>query len=535
MKIGELALIFLVIVIPMSIILSEFVNFQTEIIRLQIIYDDKLNSATADAMKAFKSNTLNSSTTDLVNSKIRDIEASVNVFFDSVASEFNRTGYTKDTIREYIPAVVFTMYDGYYIYSPFTNHLVGDENFGTTYQNDINISDLKPYIYYSCRYKKGTNYDFIINYALDNYIQIVGLVNGKVVNDSGYLINNCTSDGNTAQYRGIDIKPSIELEEFVFDPHKQNLENKKYNKINGTKYYKEPGANRWATISDDKKQEFDMDIKLKNKSAVIYYKEAEDFRNRIIDEINGYNLKEIKSTDAVDEAGNKIFQEEQGYPTYDIFNFEKDNINIEEPNSDFNQHKRDIIKYSIEKNLSIAIANFNKYSDAKTNFQMPKLREDEWDNITNNISIIGFLQGINMGGKAYNGYSIKSTDISKEFVGEDDIYIVTNDGYAHNPLEQGLNTKGNMVSGYLKIDFEQKSTFKNNNQPFFYYPHEELLSYDSILGGKLEDITNSNIYDYMESLGNTELPQLYLTTLARERMDSHKVGRNNTKNMENYK
>lgn len=90
-------------------------------LQLQIDYDTKLDNATYDAIKAFQMNTANSSTSDLVNSKIRDIEAAGNGFFTSIANAFNMSGY--DTLKNYVPALVFTMYDGFYIYSPFENTL----------------------------------------------------------------------------------------------------------------------------------------------------------------------------------------------------------------------------------------------------------------------------------------------------------------------------------------------------------------------------------------------------------------------------
>ena len=118
-------------------------------ISLQTSYDTKLNNATYDALKAFQLNTINSSTSDLTNSKIRDIEASVNSFFNSVASNFNMAGYNRDILKEYVPALVYTMYDGYYIYSPYTNTLSEEDyNDNSTYKNGEKISGLKPYIYY---------------------------------------------------------------------------------------------------------------------------------------------------------------------------------------------------------------------------------------------------------------------------------------------------------------------------------------------------------------------------------------------------
>ena len=106
------------------------------------------------------------------------------------------------------------MYDGYYIYSPFTNKLdqnktneiTGDngeinkksdaeilnDREDATYKDGEKISGLKQYVYYSCRYKKDTDNDFVITYSLDNYITIKGLINGKQVNDAGYLLDNVT-------------------------------------------------------------------------------------------------------------------------------------------------------------------------------------------------------------------------------------------------------------------------------------------------------------------------------------------------------
>ena len=128
---------------------------QVKTLSLQTSYDSKLNNATYDALKAFQLNTLDSSTSDLSNSKIRDIEASVNSFFYSIANNFNMAGYNQDVLKEYVPALVYTMYDGYYIYSPYTNTLSESDNNNesSTYKNGEKISGLKPYIYYSCRYK----------------------------------------------------------------------------------------------------------------------------------------------------------------------------------------------------------------------------------------------------------------------------------------------------------------------------------------------------------------------------------------------
>ena len=61
----------------------------------------------------------------------------------------------------------------------------------STYKNGEKISGLKPYIYYSCRYKRANGDDFVITYSLDNYITIYGKINNMDVYDYGYLIDQC--------------------------------------------------------------------------------------------------------------------------------------------------------------------------------------------------------------------------------------------------------------------------------------------------------------------------------------------------------
>ena len=52
---------------------------------------------------------------------------------------------------------------------------------------------------------------------------------------------------------------------------------------------------------------------------------------------------------------------------------------------------------------------------------MPKLKESDWDKIMDNVSVISFLQGINIGGKVYNGYSIITNTKNEDVVMEDSI------------------------------------------------------------------------------------------------------------------
>lgn len=95
MKLQGLAVIAIIIILPMTIILSSYSQSQIKTLQLQTQYDSKLQNATYDAIKAFQLNMSNSSTSDLANSKMRDIKASVNTFYNSLASHFNMVGYGK--------------------------------------------------------------------------------------------------------------------------------------------------------------------------------------------------------------------------------------------------------------------------------------------------------------------------------------------------------------------------------------------------------------------------------------------------------
>lgn len=232
MKLQTLAVIFAIIILPISIILGIYIDGQIDTLRLQISYDSKLENATYDALKTFQLNTINNTESDIQNSKTRDIEASVNSFFDSIASNFNMDGYNKDILKEYVPALVYTMYDGYYIYSDYTNK-ISEQDYKipseeeksegieqSTYIKDEKLSGLKSYVYYSCRYNKD-DLDIVINYSLDNYITIKGIKGTTVIDISGYLIDNIDGDSiENIKYRGIEIPPE-ELIETVVDKNRK--------------------------------------------------------------------------------------------------------------------------------------------------------------------------------------------------------------------------------------------------------------------------------------------------------------------------
>ena len=547
MKIQELAIIFVIIILPISLLLSEYTQFQIKTISLQTEYDAKLTTATYDAIKAYQLNSVNETYSDIANENLRGLEASVATFRNSIMTAFNLNGYTKDELDNYIPALVYTLYDGFYIYSPYVNNNYLDEN-GNKIPNEPIDNDaekvygIKPYIKYSCRYQTP-NLDVVITYALDNYITVQGLINDKYVNKSGYLIEGIQIVGDEVTYNGVRIQKE-HLKENVLD------KNCSYVKINGVKNYLIEDyydgettrdiiayvSNGTLLIDTQKTNNIDLYRSFieNNDSAIQYYVQAKEFT----DWFQSTDLVNLTYEHAKDEVIKKdgtteIINLWSGNQTK-IFSFDT-GLNIENEKSEFNQHRLAVIRHKIETNLAIAISNYNEYSGAESNvFQMPELKEDEWQHITHNICLMTFLQGLPIGGKIYNGYTLVTNSESTEVVQEEYIYIlgktvdntynyykVNDAGFANRTIKVFQGDYGNEFStesaGRLNLDFRRNTITKENVGTYYYYPLKDFnASYDSIVMQN-NVITYDDIYQYVNESENYDLKQAFYIALGRER------------------
>ena len=120
MKLSNIAVIFIVIVLPLLLILAYYVSLQIDTINMQTAYNTKLLESTKEAIEAFEINTVewNESASSVADSKRRDVFASINTFTTSLANNLGVAGTSKDYMLSRIPAIAYTLYDGYYIYSP---------------------------------------------------------------------------------------------------------------------------------------------------------------------------------------------------------------------------------------------------------------------------------------------------------------------------------------------------------------------------------------------------------------------------------
>lgn len=523
MKLQNLAIIFIIIILPIALVLSSYIETRIETLSLQSNYDSKLNDATYDALKAYQLNSLNSDTSDYTNSKIRDIKASVNTFFNTMSSNFSSLGYTKETLQNFVPALVYTMYDGYYIYSPYKN--TWDEETKNTHGSDSSYSDsqnlygLKPYVYYSCRYMKSSSYDVVITYSLDNYIQIQGYIYDgglrKTISKYGYLLGFYDTDvvnSTKVTYRGIEITAESALTENICYIDTDGIfkeKTLKYIKKNGTKYYTD-GIKVFSVLNGNAIVQASISISEieNNTNAMKYYREAYELKQFIKTYLGDLNTSNI-----VNETGNEY---------YEIGRIFDDWRNIESETSNFNTHRIDIIKNSIIRNLSIAISNFNNYSNLIMDFRMPQLKDEDWDKIMNNISIISFLQGVNIGGKIYNGYSIITNTKNEDIVMPESIYILTKDDNTfHRITENGLNGQGDNIIGIYNINLERRSIENNNGKVIYYYPAfptNGTLSYDSLITqNNISKLSTQTLNDYINNNCDYNLQRIYYIALARER------------------
>lgn len=584
MKIQELAIIFIIIILPISLVLSVYTQNQVQTINTQTLYDNRLTSATYDAMRAYQLNAANSTTSDMSNSKTRDIEASVSAFRNSIMTAFELNGFTANELNSYIPALVYTMYDGLYIYSPYSN--IAEVNTDANADEEVKIKTegqkeygLKPYISYSCRYKT-TNIDVVITYSLDNHIAVKGMIGSEYVNKEGYLIDGISINPDEEikkndeiekveiKYNGIEIGKE-RLKEYLPLSIDKNDENAAYPyaKINGTKYYlidDKEGDQQIVYVSngffrtqckstDSDKTAFNAykNIIENNYMAKEYYYEAYKFTKWFREDSGLQGLKYsdaydevlIKDGDTAKTVYGKVWE---GNDTI-IFQFNSSSDiknNIENETSTFNQHRLAVIRYKIENNLAIAISNYNAYSGAtKVVFQMPELKEDEWDQIIHNISLISFLQGLPIGEKTYNGYTLVTNSESEEVVLEGNIFMLGEraNGESANgekvyyrigdvELENGgtatLNAGnyGDKVSaGRLNLDFKRRYvTRTDKTQTYYYYQMRNFkASYNSVV---MQDkvTTFDDIYKYISGV-SPDYQKAFYTALGRERQGSSAV------------
>lgn len=377
-------------------------------------------------------------------------------------------------------------------------------------------------------------------------------MNGNAIDESGYLLTGVEYNDVSGKYtyRGVEIveennKPGLKQNIYIEGAgtgRTVNLNGSRVGgilnypckKIDGVKYYQSNSGTTIRIRNNELAEQYDVKDVTDNKMGIEYYKSAYEFKEKFKTGGTLSGLKDLEAGDSVDKDGKSYRNKSDNpYTNYKIFEGLLDSnpsTYIEDSNSNFNAHKMQVIKNSIESNLIAAIANYNKVSDADVNFAMPKLKEDEWEELTQNISVITFLQGLNIGGKIYNGYTIVPNNHNEEYISEDSIYILNNGEY-HKVTDSDLLENNNDAIGILNTDFEIKgSTIEDSNKnstTFYYAAKDEVACYNSIINVNSQKTAPTNVYEYFKDVGSGtpkyHLAQVYYTALGRERWGMYRV------------
>jgi len=676
MKLQHAAVMFVIIFIPIILVTSYFINLQVQTIKLESSYTEKLLNATYDAMTAFELNTANEDLSTVSDSLRSIIDASNNIFFNTLCTNFGISNASKSFLQPYIPAIVYTLYDGYYIYSPtnipeicvdshgrtirtsdygvkrittmsgigiysFDESLVvysetnpaepaddalqttsrlaysgsggiGDEydqilyknNDGTystvlhswggaktstTYQRSTYYKRdyiLKSYIPYAARYKKD-NIDITINYTLDNFMTIEGTIGNIYYTKSGYLIDAGLVEkilvkniahpelGEISITTANWTKLSEEvLNNYINDPRNYEVRVVLVEKRDGagvpTKRIEISNQDGQILVSGTREYWDDA------QSAVEYYVDSFIFSQWFYDRLGSiaannltntqYSVSDIQNA-SLSEANSisgstnetKLIKEMlHNFATDNSLPFSASNNDPESEESSFYKHKRNVIKNSITYNLILSMLVYTEESRT-VEFNMPVLRESEWDRILNNVSITVFMEGMRCGLKYYNNYAIVTSTNNEITVTDNEIYYVprirpgpylntidneealdTNYKIAHRIDCEELDLK----DSYGAISFKSKEVKYDkilDSSGRYIYDHKVYTDYDCIVdsnytaplssGGRIDG--NTDILRYLQDNSNpsgTDLQKnlyqklrAYRIAVAKERNNLYKT------------
>lgn len=545
MKIQYIAVIFVIIIMPISLVMASYIQNQIDAITLQTAYDKNLITATYDAVLAFQLNTTNNKYSSISDSKIRDIEASVNTFYNSLNNSMLEYAQTAKDLEGYIPAMLFTLYDGYYIHTSYDNvySRVGegkDEQVQITLDGNTYQNGLKPYVYYSAKYKLQNGNIIVVNYTLDNEITVYGDVgdgNGYVTK-SGYLINPdnvniIDKNAKILEYgkgdNKVTIKPEKLTEHLITLDENGRATEGDYNYIfyQNKKIYQNVGDtseieyfwydNYMKTVVNDPdikaylestKKYSDDGKTIMSTRAFDYYYEAWDFSLKWVIKYLG-NITQadtVKNEDGVTTIGNdnidyvdpetgevkKYLSEDTG--NIPIFNTTKNDNDPLVSDSVFNNHRLAVIRRTIETSLNMVISNY--HTTTLYDYAMPVMTDDDWYKILNNVSLTTFMQGMTIGFRYYSNYAIVTNNVNKEVVKTENIYVVAEDENGnleyHQPgckellkgIEEGKLT---IVGAYPTASFQRQSIRVSENSEddiHFYYQSRGVEDSNGIVNDK---------------------------------------------------
>lgn len=200
-----------------------------------------------------------------------------------------------------------------------------------------------------------------------------------------------------------------------------------------------------------------------------------------------------------------------------IFRFTSDN-NPESDESLFVNHKRNVIKNSIQYNLNSSISTYNMNhgiaidaASATYAYRLPVLSNSDWDSILNNVTMVSFMQGIPCGTTTFNNYAVVKSNNNNTSVSLENLYFTE---------EMGINKQSNHY--YHKYDCEKiGENVIGAGKPIYDSDLSAEFKYDAKkINSKIDDTTGDIICFYDDST-NTYYDAIYNPVFG-----GYKVGEN---------
>ena len=481
-----MTIVFIIIILPVVLTLATYIGYEIRTINRQNQYNTGLISATHDAIFSFELNTKNDNYRANPEKKRTNIKAAVKTFENSLSNSCGLGLYNNNAIEQYIPAMGFFLYDGFYMYAPYK---VGTDTGSTTYKHN-----LKNYVYYS---EKIGN-DIVINYTLDNYVSVSGTFGGQYMTRSGYLMAD-NGDMEKA-LRGVSTEKTVEFQAKTTPATRDAAGNV----VTAQQNVVVP----LTLKSDNAAQNY-----VANAKAFTYW-----FKQNVV----------------------------RAVPSATYLNINDSTNDPEEENSPFVQHKQAIMKNKIQDTLNTAIIAYS--TSVSTGYKMPNFSEEDWQKIYQNIAVATFVQGMHVGFRPYNNYCILNSTNNQEYVNPDLIYF--SDGNQSNPnrlssaqyhdirctaLASASNITGYRAGSFEKVNRELSeeltppdTNYTRDNAHQYYYKHRELACYDCINGSVKTQINPSTnkaytVREYVKSKASETVKKAYYRALARERWNTVKL------------
>ena len=203
MKLQSFCIVFALIIIPILLVLTYYIQLQVDTVTLQTEYDTKLLDATYDAMSSFEINTANEDLSSVSDALRTIIEASNNVFFNTLSTNLGMSNASKSYVEPYVPSILYALYDGYYIYAPtkVPEILTNDKGVALAvgdYQNSSNPDEEK----YKVVFKEDGYYKLIKDPPTDDVPMVY---NDDIGTDYGQILYTAKDDSGKTKMDGSDI------------------------------------------------------------------------------------------------------------------------------------------------------------------------------------------------------------------------------------------------------------------------------------------------------------------------------------------